>query len=64
MNQHVTKRDDSWHIGNAVSPLRLYFAELIKRLANDFKLALDGGAQQPVAGIVLESFARHEFQYC
>ncbi len=64
MNQHITKRDNLRHIGNASSPLRLDFAELVKRLADDFELSLDGGTQQPVTGIVLEGFARHEFQYC
>jgi hypothetical protein len=40
MNQHVAKRNDLRHIGNAVSPLRFDFAPLIKRLADNFELAL------------------------
>lgn len=40
MNQYVTKSDDLRRIGNTINPLRLYFAQLIKCLANDFELTL------------------------
>ena len=64
MNQHVTKRYDLRRVGNTIGPLRLDFAQLTKRLTDDFELALDGGTQQPVTGLNLEGFARHEFHYC
>jgi hypothetical protein len=44
----VPERNDGWHVGNLGSESRPMLTSYTERLANDFELPLDGGAQADI----------------
>jgi hypothetical protein len=52
VRQLVPERNDGWHVGNLGGESRPMLNSYTERLADDFELSLDGGAQEDLRRVV------------